>query len=197
MDDKEESAGGEQDDISFLRTVSCSNRRLIITLLFQNDIVALTCISSHTKDDITESGRVCMSVLMTHDCRRVSIDMIVCLQVHRGLWQSNVFVGKCVRQGANSRLKCNSNSCLQNRPPDIASCMFYIDNALSVRALQEMMSCENEMVGHGGCSELLMDTSCLQKGASGGGGGHKTLLYGHAVQVSGDVDAKVLDQASQ
>lgn len=36
----------------------------------------------------------------------------------------------------------------KNIPPDISSCSFYIDNALSVRALQEMMSSENEMVGY-------------------------------------------------
>lgn len=34
----------------------------------------------------------------------------------------------------------------KNVPPDLASCMLYIDNALSVRALQEMMSSEHEMV---------------------------------------------------
>ncbi|KIH57583.1 RIH domain protein [Ancylostoma duodenale] len=50
-------------------------------------------------------------------------------------------------------------------PPDIAICMLYIDNALSMRALQEMMSADSE-----------------HKSASGAGG-HKTLLYGHAVQL--------------
>lgn len=43
--------------------------------------------------------------------------------------------------------------------------MLYIDNALSVRALQEMMSVEKEMK------------------STSSGGGHKTLLYGHAVQL--------------
>ncbi|GMS80971.1 hypothetical protein PENTCL1PPCAC_3146, partial [Pristionchus entomophagus] len=49
-------------------------------------------------------------------------------------------------------------------PPDISVCMLYIDNALSMRALQEMMSAENEL-------------------NASGAGGHKTLLYGHAVQL--------------
>lgn len=35
---------------------------------------------------------------------------------------------------------------LQDVPPDIAMCMLYIDNALSMRALQEMMSADNEHV---------------------------------------------------
>lgn len=44
--------------------------------------------------------------------------------------------------------------------------MLYIDNALSVRALQEMMSADNDF-----------------KSTTSGGAGHKTLLYGHAVQL--------------
>jgi hypothetical protein len=45
-----------------------------------------------------------------------------------------------------------------------------IDNALSVRALQEMMSADGVAAAEG------------PKGG-GGSGGHKTLLYGHAVQL--------------
>lgn len=81
--------------------------------------------------------------------------------------------------GAESERVCLSSEGFGNRmcalesvsdkdfPPDIAACMLYIENALSVRALQEMMSAES-----GG--EL--------RGSSGTGG-HKTLLYGHAVQL--------------
>uniref|UniRef100_A0A914H250 Ryanodine receptor n=1 Tax=Globodera rostochiensis TaxID=31243 RepID=A0A914H250_GLORO len=102
MGDKEESAGGEQDDVSFLRT---------------GDIVCLTCLVSNNQRD---------------------------------------------GAGAESERGVSDN----DFPPDIASCMLYIDNALSVRALQEMMSADSGEI----------------KG-SGGTGGHKTLLYGHAVQL--------------
>uniref|UniRef100_A0A915JGV6 MIR domain-containing protein n=1 Tax=Romanomermis culicivorax TaxID=13658 RepID=A0A915JGV6_ROMCU len=51
----------------------------------------------------------------------------------------------------------------KNVPPGIGNCMFYIDQALSVRALREMMS-----LGH--------DHEVTA-------GGRKTLLYGHAVQL--------------
>ena len=59
---------------------------------------------------------------------------------------------------------------LQNVPPDISICMFFIDQALSVRALQEMMS-HTEEGEEGGSS------------GGGGGGSSRTLLYGHAVQL--------------
>jgi hypothetical protein len=49
----------------------------------------------------------------------------------------------------------------------MAICMFYIEQALSIRALQEMMS----------------TSDASKQESTGGGGGHKTLLYGHAVQL--------------
>ncbi|KRX28175.1 Ryanodine receptor 44F [Trichinella nelsoni] len=52
----------------------------------------------------------------------------------------------------------------KNKPPDNATSMFYIDQALSVRALQEMMSSESPNI-------------------SGSSSTHRTLLYGHAVQL--------------
>ncbi|XP_055337214.1 ryanodine receptor-like isoform X3 [Paramacrobiotus metropolitanus] len=48
----------------------------------------------------------------------------------------------------------------KDRPPDLASCMLVIEQALSVRALQEMVNATSE---------------------SGTQSGHRTLLYGHAV----------------
>ena len=55
----------------------------------------------------------------------------------------------------------------QNVPPDLSLCVFVIEQALSVRALQELMA------------------SGAEEGAGGGGGGlgsgHKTLLYGNAI----------------
>ncbi|KAI1722893.1 RIH domain-containing protein [Ditylenchus destructor] len=65
-------------------------------------------------------------------------------------------------EGFGNRM-CTLENISEDCPPDMSMCMLYIDNALSVRALQEMMSGE-------------------MKGASGSGG-HKTLLYGHAVQL--------------
>lgn len=59
----------------------------------------------------------------------------------------------------------------KNLPPEMSSCVFVIEQALSVRALQEMVTAEaaaeNEEEG--------------TSSASSGGGGHRTLLYGHAV----------------
>ena len=50
-------------------------------------------------------------------------------------------------------------------PPDLSLCVFVIEQALSVRALQELMA------------------SGAEEGAGGGGlgSGHKTLLYGNAI----------------
>ncbi|RWS25625.1 ryanodine receptor-like protein, partial [Leptotrombidium deliense] len=56
----------------------------------------------------------------------------------------------------------------KNFPPEMASCVFVIEQALSVRALQEMVTAESL-----GTSE----TSSTGKSS----GGSRTLLYGHAV----------------
>ena len=50
----------------------------------------------------------------------------------------------------------------------MSSCVFVIEQALSVRALQEMVTAEAAGEGE-------------EEKKSGGGGGHRTLLYGHAV----------------
>lgn len=55
----------------------------------------------------------------------------------------------------------------KNCPPELASCVFVIEQALSVRALQEMVTAESQEAEGGS--------------KSSGGGGSKTLLYGHAV----------------
>ncbi|OZC09635.1 hypothetical protein X798_03329 [Onchocerca flexuosa] len=68
-------------------------------------------------------------------------------------------------EGFGNRMCSLENVSDRDLPPDISMCMLYIYNALSVRALQEMMSNDNELKG------------------TGSGGGHKTLLYGHAVQL--------------
>lgn len=56
----------------------------------------------------------------------------------------------------------------KNLPPEMSSCVFVIEQALSVRALQEMVTAEAAGEGE-------------EEKKSGGGGGHRTLLYGHAV----------------
>uniref|UniRef100_A0A4W3JLJ5 Ryanodine receptor 2 n=1 Tax=Callorhinchus milii TaxID=7868 RepID=A0A4W3JLJ5_CALMI len=65
-------------------------------------------------------------------------------------------------EGFGSRLcflESTSNS--KNVPPDLSICTFVLEQSLSVRALQEMLANTEDQTVHGG--------------------GHRTLLYGHAV----------------
>ncbi|XP_050784274.1 ryanodine receptor 1 isoform X2 [Gopherus flavomarginatus] len=57
-----------------------------------------------------------------------------------------------------------STSNAQNVPPDLAICCFILEQSLSVRALQEMLANTMEVGSE-----------------SSQGGGHRTLLYGHAI----------------
>ena len=57
----------------------------------------------------------------------------------------------------------------KNFPPELSSCVFVIEQALSVRALQEMVTAEAQGTAEGGGSK------------GGSGGSSRTLLYGHAV----------------
>ena len=67
-------------------------------------------------------------------------------------------------------------------PPDLSLCVFVIEQALSVRALQELMA------------------SGAEEGAGGGGGGlgsgHKTLLYGNAILLRHANSNMVTDELS-
>ncbi|KAM6946397.1 ryanodine receptor 1-like [Aplochiton taeniatus] len=65
-------------------------------------------------------------------------------------------------------LETTSNA--QNVPPDLAICCFILVQSLSVRALQEMLSNTMDM----------NEAVDLDKWSSQGGG-HRTLLYGHAI----------------
>ena len=96
----------------------------------------------------------------------------------------------CLQHGATNNRVCLAaegfgnrhcyleNIADKNQPPEISSCVFVIEQALSVRALQEMVTAEqaenqnndNEGSGSGSSS-----------GKSNAAGGHRTLLYGHAV----------------
>ncbi|XP_074846207.1 ryanodine receptor 2 isoform X10 [Carettochelys insculpta] len=71
-------------------------------------------------------------------------------------------------------LESTSNS--KNVPPDLSICTFVLEQSLSVRALQEMLANTEEK------AEGLVDVEkwkLMMKTAQGGG--HRTLLYGHAV----------------
>uniref|UniRef100_A0AAR2J2D8 Ryanodine receptor 1 n=1 Tax=Pygocentrus nattereri TaxID=42514 RepID=A0AAR2J2D8_PYGNA len=65
-------------------------------------------------------------------------------------------------------LETTSNA--QNVPPDLAICAFVLEQSLSVRALQEMLANTVEMTEVRARDRL-----------SSQGGGHRTLLYGHAI----------------
>ncbi|NXB35105.1 RYR2 protein, partial [Eulacestoma nigropectus] len=64
-----------------------------------------------------------------------------------------------------------------NVPPDLSICTFVLEQSLSVRALQEMLANTEEKaegVKHASISFLFTFQSAQ-------GGGHRTLLYGHAI----------------
>ncbi|CAB3399073.1 unnamed protein product [Caenorhabditis bovis] len=108
-----------------------------------------TDISDEDHNYVTKGDIVCLSCVASHNRDGVLGSERVCL---------------CT-EGFGNRMCTLENVSDRDIPPDIAMCMLYIDNALSMRALQEMMSADSE-----------------HKSASGAGG-HKTLLYGHAVQL--------------
>ena len=85
-----------------------------------------------------------------------------------------------------------SKNLLQNLPPDLSQCVFVIEQALSVRALQELVtSATNDEAVSTGIYNIFKDQiiilspiffSIFLHGQSTGlGSGHKTLLYGNAI----------------
>lgn len=64
----------------------------------------------------------------------------------------------------------------KNMPPEMSSCVFVIEQALSVRALQEMVTAE-------AASADSESESQSKSGSATSSGGHRTLLYGHAVML--------------
>ncbi|XP_052827801.1 ryanodine receptor isoform X7 [Octopus bimaculoides] len=111
MADSAEPGGGEQDDISFLRT---------------EDIVCLSCLASTAREN--DSGeRYCLAA-----------------------------------EGFGNRICSLINISNKDVPPDMSVCAFVLEQALSVRALQEMVTSASH------------DSRATQSG-------HRTLLYGHAV----------------
>uniref|UniRef100_A0A8C2U1P0 Ryanodine receptor 2 n=1 Tax=Coturnix japonica TaxID=93934 RepID=A0A8C2U1P0_COTJA len=69
-------------------------------------------------------------------------------------------------------LESTSNS--KNVPPDLSICTFVLEQSLSVRALQEMLANTEEKAEGLKLSEWFSVISAQ-------GGGHRTLLYGHAI----------------
>ncbi|KGL80765.1 Ryanodine receptor 2, partial [Tinamus guttatus] len=68
-----------------------------------------------------------------------------------------------------------------NVPPDLSICTFVLEQSLSVRALQEMLA-NTEEKAEGGLILFQGPTmSFLFVFQSAQGGGHRTLLYGHAI----------------
>jgi len=88
---------------------------------------------------------------------------MVCLQ-HRATGNQVCLAA----EGFGNRHCFLENIADKNLPPEMSSCVFVIEQALSVRALQEMVTAEAS-----GDNE--------EEKKSSGGGGHRTLLYGHAV----------------
>lgn len=72
-------------------------------------------------------------------------------------------------EGIGNRHCFLENIADKNLPPHLSSCVFVIEQALSVRALQEMITAEVRAEEESGESK------------SSSSGGSKTLLYGHAV----------------
>lgn len=93
---------------------------------------------------------------------------MVCLQ--HGATSSRVCLAA---EGFGNRHCYLENIADKNLPPEMPSAVFVIEQALSVRALQEMVTAEAA-----GESE---EENKSAGGGGGGGGGHRTLLYGHAV----------------
>ncbi|KAL3320660.1 Ryanodine receptor 3 [Cichlidogyrus casuarinus] len=56
-------------------------------------------------------------------------------------------------------------------PPNMQMCVFILDQALSVRALQELLAVRQQ------------ETSEVRNLLQGAGSGHRTLLYGHAIRL--------------
>lgn len=117
----------------------------------QGDIVAMTCMASANRDGVLGSERVClctegfgnrMCSLENVSDRVIPWRFPYCIEhitFHMIFWYF-----EAVRLTYSTML--SSQRLFQDLPPDISMCMLHIDNALSVRALQEMMSNDKELV---------------------------------------------------
>ncbi|XP_077336635.1 ryanodine receptor 1 isoform X4 [Lithobates pipiens] len=89
---------------------------------------------------------------------------VVVLQCSATIRKENLKMCMGVEGFGNRLCYLESTSNAQNVPPDLAICCFILEQSLSVRALQEMLANTVEMGSE-----------------SSQGGGHRTLLYGHAI----------------
>lgn len=107
----EAEGGSEQDDVSFLRTVSVSPERKVIVYvqMFNNHLVINLIITK-------QEDMVCLSCTATGE--RVML----------------------AAEGFGNRHCFLENIADKNIPPDLSQCVFVIEQALSVRALQELVT---------------------------------------------------------
>lgn len=103
----EAEGGSEQDDVSFLRTVSPHATTRLYTQLTAKYICTLMCV---------QEDMVCLSCTATGER--------VCLAA----------------EGFGNRHCFLENIADKNVPPDLSQCVFVIEQALSVRALQELVT---------------------------------------------------------
>ncbi|KAM5146539.1 LOW QUALITY PROTEIN: ryanodine receptor 1 [Mantella aurantiaca] len=89
---------------------------------------------------------------------------VVVLQCSATIRKENLKMCMGVEGFGNRLCFLESTSNAQNVPPDLAICCFILEQSLSVRALQEMLANTVEMGSE-----------------SSQGGGHRNLLYGHAI----------------
>ncbi|XP_072162212.1 ryanodine receptor isoform X2 [Bemisia tabaci] len=68
----------------------------------------------------------------------------------------------------------------KNIPPDLSQCVFVIEQALSVRALQELVTAAGSEQGHRRAKNKVIPLNLFKPG-KGTGSGHRTLLYGNAI----------------
>ncbi|XP_071161899.1 ryanodine receptor-like [Mytilus edulis] len=97
---------------------------------------------------------------------------IVCLSCVTSSRDSSTTDRVCLAaEGFGSRMCCLENVSCRDVPPDLSVCSFVLEQALSVRALQEMVTSS---------SQDSTEERPAQK-LSAAQSGHRTLLYGHAV----------------
>ncbi|KAK3094056.1 hypothetical protein FSP39_023525 [Pinctada imbricata] len=90
-------------------------------------------------------------------------DDVVCLSCVTSSRDSSTTERVCLAaEGFGNRMCCLENISSKNIPPDVTVCAFVLEQALSVRALQEMVTSSSP------------DSTAAQSG-------HRTLLYGHAI----------------
>ncbi|KAG5284985.1 hypothetical protein AALO_G00032720 [Alosa alosa] len=107
--------------------------------------------------------------IQSKDCTTAQWDDTVVLQCTASILKEQIKLCLSCEGFGNRLCFLETTSNAQNVPPDLAICCFILEQSLSVRALQEMLA-------HTSDTEAVD----LDKWSSQGGG-HRTLLYGHAI----------------